>query len=280
MSAVKSHRSRVVKQRIKMQRSPLQRLGVHRLSSFVVVMGVSILLLWGYFHTTTLSTNLSHSIDHLMVQMGFKLEDVVVEGRMRTNKEQILKTLALKRGMPLLSINLFEAKEKLENLSWVKATRVERRLPDTLFIRISEKEPVAIWQNQNKTYLVDYDGELVETKEASKYKELLLVTGHQAPRYVGKLMTLLEKFPEIKARITAATHLRSTRWDIRLDGKVDIRLPEKDTERALRYLLVLENHHHLMEREIMTIDMRLPGQLILRVTPEALSKQNNTGNDA
>ena len=279
MSSVKSYSPRSSKRK-KVQRPPLQSSSVRRFSSIAVVMAVCVVFLWGYFHNNTLTSSLSSSIDAGMAQMGFTLEDVVVEGRMRTNKEQILQTLELKRGIPLLSINLLNAKEKLENLSWIKAARVERRLPDTLLIRISEKEPVAIWQNQNKTYLVDYDGELVETKEANKYKELLLVTGHKAPKHVGHLITLLEKFPEIKARVTAATHLRSMRWDIRLDGKVDLRLPETEAESALEYLLTLEKHHHLMEREIMTIDMRLPGQLILRLTPEAIQKKNNTGKDA
>ena len=114
-----------------------------------------------------------------------------------------------------------------------------------------------------------------------KYKELLLVAGDQAPRYVGNLMVLLEKFPEIKFRVTAATHLRSTRWDIRLDGKIDVKLPEKEAERALGYLYDLEKHHHLMEQEeILTIDLRLPDQLILRLTPEAAQRKNNTGQDA
>jgi cell division protein FtsQ len=275
---MKSHHRRSSKRK-KAQRSPLQTLGMRRLSSVVLIMGFCILLLWGYLHNNTLISSLYSSFEITMAHMGFTLEDVVVEGRMRTNKDHILKTLALKRGNPLFSINLFETKEKLESLSWIKAARVERRFPDTLFIRISEKEPVAIWQNQNKVYLVDYDGELVEIKEENKYKELLLVTGHQAPSHVGTLITLLEKFPEIKARVTTATHLRSTRWDIRLDGKVDIRLPEKDAEGALAYLLLLEKHHHLMEREIVTIDMRLPGQLILRLTPEAIQRKLGTGKD-
>jgi cell division protein FtsQ len=279
MSSVKSH-PRHSSKRKKVQRPSQQRLGVRRLSYVVIAMSFCVLFLWGYFHLQAFTLVFSNSVDAAMAHLGFTLEDVVVEGRMRTNKKQILQTLDLKRGIPLLSINLFEAKDKLENLSWIKAARIERRLPDTLFIRISEKEPVAIWQNQNRTYLVDYDGELVETKEASKYKELLLVTGHRAPRYVGKLVTLLEKFPNIKTRVTAATHLRSMRWDIRLDDKVDVKLPEKEAERALAYLLDLEKHHHLMEREIMTIDMRLPGQLILRLTPEAIQKKNDIGKDA
>lgn len=279
MSAVKSTPRPPLKRK-KVQRPSSQRVGIRRVSSVALILSFAALFLWGYFHSITLTTSIADGVDALMGRLGFTLEDVVVEGRMRTHKEHILHTLELKRGMPLLSINLPEAKEKLEHLSWIKAVRVERRLPDTLFIRISEKEPVAIWQNQNKTYLVDYDGELLETQEAHKYKELLLVTGHQAPKYIGQLLTLLEKFPKIKGRVTAATHLRSTRWDIKLDGQLDIKLPEKETESALEYLLALENHHHLTDQKIMTIDMRLPGQLILRLTPEASQKKNNMGKDA
>jgi cell division protein FtsQ len=279
MSSVKANR-RTLNKRIKTHRSWSQKLGFRRLPSYVIVLGLCALVLWGSFHNNTLTSSLSSVFDTAMAHMGFKLEDVVVEGRMRTNKDQILATLELKRGHPLLAIDLFDAKKKLESLSWVKAARVERRLPDTIFIRISEKEPIAIWQNLNKTYLVDYDGELVETKEAAKYKDLLLVTGHKAPDHVGKLITLLEKFPSLKPRITAATHLRAMRWDVRLDGKVDIRLPEKDAESALAYLLVLESRHHLMEREVITVDMRIPGQLILRLTPEAIQRKTLTGKDA
>ncbi len=279
MPAVKSYR-RTSSKRQKVQRTSLQVLGVRRITSLVVGMGLCVLILWSYFHASSLMSQVLKSLEESTAYLGLRLEDVVVEGRIRTDKSQILKKLGFERGTPLLSINLSEAKTKLEEISWVNAVCVERRFPDTLFIRISEKEPVAIWQSQAKTYLVDRDGGLVETREAHKYKELLLVAGDQAPRYVGKLMTLLEKFPEIKFRVTAATHLRSTRWDIRLDGKIDIKLPEKEVERALGYLLDLEKHHHLMEREIVTIDMRLPDQLILRLTPEAVQRKNNTGQDA
>lgn len=279
MSALKSYR-RIPSKRQKVQRKPTQFLGARRLSSFIVILSLCVLFLWSYFHLSTLTSSLALSFETSLASLGFKLEDVIVEGRIRTDKGQILKLLELKRGKPLLSINLADAKAKLEGLSWVKAARVERRFPETLFIRISEKEPVALWQNQGKTYLVDRDGERVEIKETHKYKELLFVAGHQAPRYVGKLIALLEKFPQIKSRVTAATHLRSTRWDIRLDGRVDVRLPEEGAEGALGYFLDLEKHHHVMDSGVMTIDMRIPGQLILRLTPEAIQRKNNTGKDA
>lgn len=277
MSAVKSYR-RTPSKRQKVQRTSLQTLNFRRIATLSVVMSLCAMMFWTYFHGSLLWTGLSEDFLQTVARLGFKLEDVIVEGRIRTDKGQILKILELERGKPLLAINLTDAKEKLEKISWVKAARVERRFPDTLFIRISEKEPIALWQNQGKTYLLDRDGEIVETKEAHKYNELLLVTGHQAPHHVGELCALLEQFPELKSRITNATHLRSTRWDIKLDGKIYVKLPEKEIDRALAYLLDLEKHSQL--REVVVMDMRLPDRLTLRLTPEAIKKKIDTGKDA
>ncbi len=279
MSSMKSYLHTSSK-RQKVQRTSFQGLGVRKLTSFSLGMGICVFSLWTYFHGSTLVTHALQSLGMTSQFLGFRLEDVVVEGRVRTDKNEILKKLELERGKSLLSINLSEAKSILEELSWVNAVRIERRFPDTIFIRISEKEPVALWKNQGKTYLVDRDGEFMEISEAHKYEGLLLMTGDKALCHVASLMTLLDQFPEIKSRVTAATHIRSTRWDLRLDNKVDVKLPEKEAERALAYLLDLEKQHNLMDREVMAIDMRLPRQLILRLTPEAALRKNNTGKDA
>jgi len=278
MPAVKAYHP--VKRK-KAQRQALQPQGIHRYKGIIIGMGLFVLGIWGYFHGPALISEVSHSFELAFAGAGFKLEDVVVEGRMRTDKGLILKKLGLTRGNPLLSINLADAKTKLEELSWIKSVRVERRFPDTLFIRISEKEPVALWVNQaKKTYLLDRDGEMVETEDAHKYKSLLVVSGHNAPKEIGKLLAILEKFPDLKSRVTAATHLRANRWDIRLDDSLDIKLPEKEADRALVYLLDLEKTHHLMEKKIMSIDLRLPGQMILRLTPEGAQEKSHTGKDA
>lgn len=279
MPTVKTYRN-IPSERRKAQRTSHQTFRVRQFTSVIVGMSFCALFFWSYFHASAFMSQIMQSIEVSMAHVGFKLEDVVVEGRIRTDKTQILKMAGLERGKSLFLIHLSETKEKLEEISWINAVCVERRFPDTLFIRISEKEPVALWLNQDKTYLVDRDGELMETDQGYQYKELLLITGDEAPRHVGKLVVLLEKFPELKFRVTGATHLRSTRWDIRLDGKVDVKLPEKEVDKALAYLIDLEKQHQLTNRDVVTIDMRLPNQLILRLTPEAAQKKNDSGKDA
>ncbi|MBX9786911.1 MAG: FtsQ-type POTRA domain-containing protein [Alphaproteobacteria bacterium] len=279
MSAVKS-KNQTAGVRKKPQRDSGRKITFRRLVSVSVGLSLCAILLWTYFHGVTLVTQVSNSIEMMLTSVGFQLDDVIVEGRIRTDKDQILKTASLSRGKSLLSIDLLEIKKNLEEIPWVNAASVERRFPDTLFVRISEREPIAIWQDKAKTYLVDREGELIETTEAQKYGGLLQINGLKAPQNVGFLISLLDKFPEIKSRVTTAVHLRTTRWDIRLDGKIDVKLPEKGAEQALAYLLDLEKHHNLMEREILNIDLRIPDQLVLRLTPEAAQKKNNTGKDA
>lgn len=279
MSSVKLHQ-RASHKRQKAQRPSLQVLSFRRLALATVGVGFLVVGLWSYFHASSFISHVTYRFEEMMASLGFKLEDVVVQGRIRTNKDHILKTLALEKGKPLLSINLSDAKKKLEEITWVHAVSVERRFPDTLYIRISEKCPIALWLNHSKTFLLDKDGTVIETKEPHKYKELLIVTGEDVPDHVGDFITLLNKYPQIKSRTTGATHLRARRWDIKLDGKIDVKLPEKEVERALAYLMELEKDHHLMEKEIVTIDMRLPEQLILRLTPEAAQKKFSKGNDA
>ena len=276
MSPVKSYR-RKSSQRHQIQRTSMT---LRRFMLISGILGTTVIGLWGYMHASELVAQTFRTFEKNMACLGFQLEDVVVEGRMQTDKGHILSLLELTRGKSLLGINLSHAKEKLESLSWIKTATIERKFPHTLFVQIVEKIPVSLWQHKGKNHLMDRDGDLVEVKDLSKYKDLLIVRGEKAPQHIQELLIFLSKVPEIKQRTTAATYLRSGRWDVILDGHVNVKLPEKNPETALTYLLTLEKKHHFMNEDILIVDMRIPGQLILRLKPDAAKKQKNTGKHA
>lgn len=276
MPPVKSYR-RKSSQRHQIQRTSLT------LRRFILVSGIlgaTVIGLWGYMHSSELATQTFKAFEKNMARLGFRLEDVVVVGRMRTDKTHILNLLELGRGKSLFGINLAQAKENLESISWIKTATIERKLPHTLSVHIVEKIPVSLWQHKGKVHLMDRDGDLVEVKDPSQYKNLLIVTGEKAPQHIDELLTFLSKVPEIKQRITRATYLRSARWDVILDGNVNVKLPEKNPEEALTYLLTLEKKHHFVNEDILIVDMRIPGQLILRLRPEAVKKQKSVAKHA
>src|SRR3546814_13008757 len=56
------------------------------------------------------------------------IEEVLVQGRARTDGEEILARLGLETGRPILAIDPAAARAALEALPWVAAASVERQL--------------------------------------------------------------------------------------------------------------------------------------------------------
>ncbi|MCH7796680.1 MAG: FtsQ-type POTRA domain-containing protein, partial [Proteobacteria bacterium] len=59
------------------------------------------------------------------VEAGFKVDDVLVEGRAHTKRSAILEALGVARDTPILAFDPHAAKRRLEALPWVRAAIVE-----------------------------------------------------------------------------------------------------------------------------------------------------------
>ena len=74
--------------------------------------------------------------------------------------------------------------------------------------------------------------------------------------------------PVLAGRVTAATRVGGRRWDVRLDGAIDVKLPEQDAQLAWAWLAAMEREHQLLDRDLAILDLRLPDRLVVRL-PEA-----------
>lgn len=202
--------------------------------------------------------------------MGFAVADVRVEGRLRTSRDAILDTLNVGRGTPILGVDLVQAKRRLETLPWVRSAAVERRLPDTLFIRIVEREPLAYWQRQGKQVLVDREGSILPDEPLQGADTLIVLVGPDAPKAGEALLQMLAGESALAPHVVAAVRIGGRRWNLRLDNGVDVALPEDDPAAAWHRLAELERSDGIIERDVELIDLRFPDRLVLRnPAPEA-----------
>ena len=67
----------------------------------------------------------------------------------------------------------------------------------------------------------------------------------------------------IGSKMTAAVRVSERRWDLHLDPKVTVRLPETGMPAALHLLSSLITDRKILERDITAIDLRLPDRLII-----------------
>lgn len=196
---------------------------------------------------------------------GFRVKEILVEGRVHSDVDVLLGIVNVREGDPLFALKPKEAKEQIEKITWVKSARVERRLPDSIYVHLVERKPIALWQNDGALSVVDETGSLLTQQDLASFKDLVMVNGDDAPKYVGAFLMMLNAEDELLSRIDHASLIDSRRWDLHLkDGKT-IKLPEENTALAMRNIVIKHQQDNILgEDAIADIDARYQGRLIVR----------------
>lgn len=199
---------------------------------------------------------------------GLALREVYVAGRKETDRAQLLEALEVEIGAPILALDPEILRAKVEALGWVATAQVERRLPDTLVVRIAEREAAAIWQRDGEFVLIDRAGAVIGSQDVDRRRHLKVLVGPGAHKKAAELLDILDSEPALKARLLAAVWMSERRWNLRFDHGVDVRLPEDDPAGGWRRLAQLERDHAVLSRAVTAVDLRQPDRVIARLTPD------------
>jgi len=216
---------------------------------------------------------------------GFSVGEIFVQGRIETSKKMLLQALRLYRGAPILTFDPEQALDRITALPWVRTAVIERQLPDLVYLSLVERRPLALWQHKGRFALIDTKGEIIPLLDIGRFSNLVVVVGGDAPKHASQLMDTLAVAPELAKRVKAAVRVGGRRWDIQMNNKVEVRLPESNSIAAWVQLAEMQLRHQFLEKDVMTVDLRLPNRIILRwlqgiekpVTPilESTSNQSN-----
>jgi len=69
--------------------------------------------------------------------------------------------------------------------------------------------------------------------------------------------------------VRASVLIGERRWNLRLRNGLDIRLPERGIEQALDMLVALDRDKKLLTRDIVSVDLRLPDRVTVRLSDAA-----------
>jgi cell division protein FtsQ len=215
----------------------------------------------------------------LTAAIGLKIDDVYVEGRQHASQYQVLDAVQARRGEPILAYDIEHIRSQLERIDWVRTAIVQRRLPNILFVQLIERKPIAMWHHQDTLYLVDQEGVAITPTSMETFRGLPLVIGMDAPLHAPKILSVIEKFPEISKRLTSVTRIRERRWDLTIDQKTLVKLPEDNMEEALGTLSLLLEKRKITGDDVSVVDIRVPSQVIIRLGRLAAVGLKMKGND-
>jgi cell division protein FtsQ len=215
---------------------------------------------------------LQHKAYVTLADAGFRVENILVEGRAEVDAEVLRAIVNLERGDPIFAFDPAETREMIERLSWVREAHVERRLPNTVYVGLVERTPVALWQHKNKLRVIDAEGVTLTDKLSVNQKSLPIVVGEYANEQAYDLLVMLNAEPDIQKLVEAATWVGDRRWDLALKNDMVVRLPEMDIGLALSRLTQAQEQDKILDKDLSVIDLREKDRITVRTRPGAVQE--------
>jgi cell division protein FtsQ len=225
--------------------------------------------LWSSGWVAQIERRIESKVYEITANAGFTVENLMIEGRVYTDRDDLKRRIGVERGDPTFAADLDDVEADLETISWVRDAIVERRLPGTLYIRLQERTPLALWQRKNKLVVVDSEGYVLAEEGLERFKNLVIVVGEDAPARAADLVAMIEAEPDMKERVESAKWVGDRRWDLYLKSGVIVRMPEDDIGQAVRRLAQAQQEGGLMDRKVESIDLRDPVRIVVQTRPGA-----------
>ncbi len=220
-------------------------------------------------HVASVVDWLKDARDQAANAAGFRIAAVSLVGPKEVSREEILTTAGVTGHASLLFLDAGAARERLMANPWIADAAVFKLYPDRLQITITERQAFALWQQDGRVSVIDIDGTVLEPFVEDRYRGLPLVVGKGAERQASDFLVIVERYPEIRSALRASVLVAERRWNLRLKNGIDVRLPENNVEQALDQLVALDRDKKLLSRDIVSVDLRLPDRVTVRLSDAA-----------
>lgn len=214
-------------------------------------------------------------LDDLGAALGFGLTEVEIRGLASADSSPILDRIGLASHRSLITVGAEDLRERIAQLPWIADVSVEKVYPGKLVVKLDERRPYALWQDDGRVQVVDRSGAVMTDQIEERHLKLPLVVGRAANTRAGEALGLISATPQLSGRIHAAVLVAERRWNLVTNDGVELRLPQDKPGAALAEIARLQQTKQLLDRDIEAVDMRTPDRLVIKLTDAAAAQRRD-----
>lgn len=114
----------------------------------------------------------------IALTLFFRVDTITVTGEDRYSESDIIEATGLRAGDNLFLLNKYAiAEDLLKKLPYIAEVRINRILPDTLTIDVTESDAVLAVVQEGTAWLISPEGKIVEQRVASGAADLAKIDG-------------------------------------------------------------------------------------------------------
>lgn len=195
-----------------------------------------------------------------------------IEGASEQLQADIQETVAVDLPLSQFQLDIAGMREQLLSLDPVLDAEVRIVAGGTLLMRVTERAPAVVWQNEGTTEILDATGHrIAAVGDLSGAGGLPLIAGMGAELEVPEALALIAAAEPITDRLVGLARVGNRRWDVVLTRGQRIALPETAPIVALDRALAMQAARDVLARDVMLVDLRIPDRPVLRLAPSSLS---------
>ena len=194
------------------------------------------------------------------VNLNLGVKKLIIENNNILSEQQVKKNLFFLYDKNLFFLNKNLIREKLDKDSLIESFKIKKIYPDTLKIKVFEKEPIFILQNRKKKYFFTKKNLLIDYSRIKEYENLPIVFAEK--ENFDEFYNLLKKINFPIHKIKAFYFFDSKRWDLTTVNNKIVKLPIKGYEESLINFINIQQKEIFKNYTI--FDYRINDQLILK----------------
>lgn len=201
--------------------------------------------------------------------IGFDIKAVSISGLKELSQTQVLDLAGIGPKNSLAFLSVRDVRARLMQSPFIQDASVRKLFPSQLELKITEREPFALWQKDGKIVVIARDGTVLDPADPEQFGNLPFVVGEDANLHAEDYAALVDSFGDLRGQVKAGVFVAGRRWNLRLASGLDIKLPNEQPLKAVQKIIELNRLARILDKDINSIDLRQPGRIVARLTMEA-----------
>ena len=177
------------------------------------------------------------------------------------NNDNIIEVLNIDIGDPINSFNINNIRKRINDISWVKDSKIYLRPLGKLDILILEHIPFGVLELNKNHYVIDNNGIRIKTIESFEFPDLFRLNGEGVTLAIKELPPIIQNLKQLNFEVLKVERVDLRRWNIFMKKGFYLKLPNLNPVNSIEFLFPLNNIDY---NNLDSIDLRIENRISLK----------------
>ena len=201
----------------------------------------------------------------------FEIKKITLNGRSKSNLDSIKNIVnsSLDKNTNIVNYDVGNIRNSLEEINWINKIFIRKVFPNKINIDIEEHKEFAIFNKNEKNFLLSQEGKIIHEIRNTKAYKLINIEGKFATQSIDEVKKFLSNNTELKEQISKIIVHSDNRLDLIINN-VLFKLPNKNTKKAVNQINRFTNLKNLK-----MVDLRFfEKKIFLRIDTKKIALKN------